>query len=521
MIINHKINIAYVGILSEVRLIHKLLDAIKDFNVTLHIAGAFDSERYETKIKNHPSFKKVKLYGYLDSGDVYKVINKSDFCLLPLKDIESYRTSLPVKLFEYMSQGKFVLAQNFKTISNIVKKHDCGLLIDFQKTNEIITAINYSIKNLKKIKNKGLSGIEAVRKEYNWNSEFKRLEKFYKDTYLRNLRKKKNINESMFKSLHTNFFRLCSFKNIASKILSNKKLSLIYSAAAVSFIMVLVRDFYIINYTNFSKIFFSVLYISSISCSFSINAISLNSNQAKPKNVLFLCFISFFIFYFLFRYNYDLFLSYQINFFNLYSIILFWILGSMFSRHMLEMNLNYFIARSRETFSSILFIFLIFFGMNLIASLITSVAIGTLILLVYLIISKKNYISNLLNDFTKKLIFSKKLFINIFLANFSIILINLWALYFSSIDTYYFDISSISLARLSVYIFQIITLGSIYFSLRINLMNSIISYIKYSFYFFLVLALITLQSFMHFILFPIALSLLHYYFVHRLNEFKK
>jgi len=518
MIIDRKIDIVYVGIVSEVRLIHNILDAIKDLNVTFHIAGSFDSIKYETKIKNHPSFNKVKLYGYLESDAVINLIDKSDFCLLPLKNIETYQTSLPVKLFEYMRQGRFVIAQNFKTISNIINKHDCGMLINFENTNEIIEALNYSFQNLTNIKKKGLLGIDAIRTEYNWNREFIRLDKFYNDTYLK---KNKNINKNRFQNL-SSFFSLSFFLHLASKIASNKKLFFIYLAAVISFLTTLLRDFYIINYTSFSQIFFIILYITSIASSFSINAITLNSDQSRLGNILVLCFLSFFIIYFLFRYHAELLLGYQINFFYLYSIILFWIIGSMFGRHILDMNLNFFIARSREALSSIIFLFLIFFGINLFVSFLVAVAIGTLSLLVYLIINKKNYISNLFINFTKNLNISKILFTNILFSNLSILLIYLWALYFSGIEAYYFDISSVTLSRLSVYLFQIITLGSVYFSLGVNLITSSLTiYIKYSFYFFLVLALITYQSIFHFIFFPIAISMLHYYFVSRLILFRE
>ena len=187
----------------------------------------------------------------------------------------------------------------------------------------------------------------------------------------------------------------------------------------------------------------------------------------------------------------------------------------------MERQLNFFIARSRESLSSLMFLILVISGFDIFNSLIISIIFGSLTLLIYLVFKQKKYITNLLYDFKRKLTISKKLFVNLLLANLSVLIINLWALYYSKLDILIFEFSSVNLARISLYIFQIITLGSIYFTLKIDYIKSSVNYIKNLFFFFFLLSLITIQSIFHFIFVPITVGLLHYYFIHRLNDYKK
>ena len=508
--IKGKLQIVYVGIISEVRLIHKVLDAAKDLNVEIHICGNFDSKKYEDKIKKHPSWTKVKYYGYVDNIEKIKdIFNKADLSLVPLKPIENYKTSLPVKLFEYMHYGKYVIAQDFVIIKKILKKYNCGMLIDFQNTNQIIDAFNFVANNINEIKEKGLNGINAVNAEYNWKYESTRLVNFYKDTY--NSKKKLSIVKKNF-----SFFYLVI--NFFLKFLKNTNLRNIYLAGGLSFLFVLIRDFYIINYTSQSGLFFSVIYILTISCGFGINGITLSKNLAMPKNVLVISLLSILGLLVVYLFNNNIFMNSLILFFYLSSIAILWIIGAMISRNIMDSNYNYLIARSRETITTIIFILSLIIGFEFFFGFLASVFFGTFFLFVYMLSKQKNYLKTLINNFFKRTDSGRFLSKNILFANLAVIGINLWALSISNVNISYYGISSVTLARISTYIFQIVTLGTLYFSLKIYLYNNYFGFYKILFIIFGIISYISYESIYHFLFFPLTLALLHYYFIYLISQ---
>jgi glycosyltransferase involved in cell wall biosynthesis len=173
------LKICYVGVISEVRLIHKILDGIKDLDVVFFLAGEFDSEKYRADLTSNCSWKKVKYLGMLSFSQAQDLIKKSDVCLVPLQNLENYRKALPIKMFEYMNHKKFIIAQNFPIIKNILKESKCGIVINFNNTSEIKNSVSYILSNLIRIKKLGANGEKIILKEYNWENEAQKLINFY------------------------------------------------------------------------------------------------------------------------------------------------------------------------------------------------------------------------------------------------------------------------------------------------------------------------------------------------------
>lgn len=75
------------------------------------------------------------------------------------------------KFFTYMQAGLPIIAPNFGEIGLIVKREECGLLIDTTKPEEINQAILYLLNNPEKAKQMGEKGRQAFLKTYNWEKE--------------------------------------------------------------------------------------------------------------------------------------------------------------------------------------------------------------------------------------------------------------------------------------------------------------------------------------------------------------
>jgi len=122
--------------------------------------------------------KNVYFYGFVPHKEVSKYINAFDVCLLPNQKIifpYSFDSSKkngvnistftsPLKLFEYMSHKKAIIASDLTVIREVLNRKNSILV----KYNDIKSWIS-SIKKLKKLKNRKLIANQALKDFYNYS----------------------------------------------------------------------------------------------------------------------------------------------------------------------------------------------------------------------------------------------------------------------------------------------------------------------------------------------------------------
>jgi glycosyltransferase involved in cell wall biosynthesis len=110
-----------------------------------------------------------KLASYFEAAQIF---------ISPQPECEFWNTTIPHKLFEYMSKSKPVLAADSKAISRIIDETNCGVTYksgnpeDFSvKVREILASdIPF-----------GQNGFQAVQKKYNWRNDSKSLIRLYQN----------------------------------------------------------------------------------------------------------------------------------------------------------------------------------------------------------------------------------------------------------------------------------------------------------------------------------------------------
>jgi hypothetical protein len=311
-------------------------------------------------------------------------------------------------------------------------------------------------------------------------------------------------------------------KNLSKQIipifalLNNKKICGIYSSAFFSFILILIRDFYLLKYTNFSEYVFSFFYLCTLASSFSINAITLNKDFAKPITSFIFFIFSIFI---LFLISFSRQSVADTNFLALISVIFLWIFGAMISRIIMDVNFSFFLARSRDSIGTIFLICSLLLGINVDLSIFLSGLISFLILYLYLTLKYKRNIKKEVSLFLNKKIFSFNLkgISQFIIPNLSVFLINLWALEKTSHNhVVFYGIYSEAFSRFSIYLFQILTLASVYFTFNYQaskiVKNSALTFSGIS-----ILLYFTFSGLSEFIFLPLALVFFHYYLVFNLK----
>ena len=94
---------------------------------------------------------------------------------------EHYMKKELTKFFEYMGAGIPIICSNFPVWKKFIETYDCGITVDPHNHLEIRDAINYLRNNPNIARDMGDNGKKAVEEHLNWNSEGKKLIRWYED----------------------------------------------------------------------------------------------------------------------------------------------------------------------------------------------------------------------------------------------------------------------------------------------------------------------------------------------------
>ena len=92
--------------------------------------------------------------------------------------------SQPNKLFEYMEAGLPVISSNFPIWKDIIEKNYCGLCVNPLNYAEIADAVTWVFNNPVEADIMGKNGRNLILKQYNWQTESKKLIRVYAELTL-------------------------------------------------------------------------------------------------------------------------------------------------------------------------------------------------------------------------------------------------------------------------------------------------------------------------------------------------
>ena len=177
-------NLIYVGGLDKIRGIKEIIQVTElvnpEYRVKLLLAGRFSEKNFEEECHNLKGWKKTESLGWIRYEEIFNYLLNANIGLVCLYPLTRFLSSLPVKLFEYMSAKLPIIASNFPLWKEIIEGNNCGICVNPLKPEEIANAIEYLIQHPEEAKKMGENGRKAVIEKYNWENEEKKLLKVYK-----------------------------------------------------------------------------------------------------------------------------------------------------------------------------------------------------------------------------------------------------------------------------------------------------------------------------------------------------
>lgn len=121
----------------------------------------------------------VDYAGVVPHENVAEMVTRAKIGLVPFLWGPTLERALPIKLFEYMAAGVPVVVSDFGVMGRIVRDVGCGVVVPPGDPQALAAAIGRLIADPSLLAELGARGRAAARKEYNWDSEVRKLLDLY------------------------------------------------------------------------------------------------------------------------------------------------------------------------------------------------------------------------------------------------------------------------------------------------------------------------------------------------------
>lgn len=168
-----KFVISYVGAHGISQNLSTVLKVAKKLRTYKNIEFVFVGEGAEKdKLKQIVKEEELTNVQFIDAQPkeaIAEFYNSSDLCLIPLKNIELFKTFIPSKMFEIMACGVPIVASLEGEAAQILEDSKAALVVQPDNPNEIAAAIKELMNDKEKYSQMKANGPEFVEKNYSRN----------------------------------------------------------------------------------------------------------------------------------------------------------------------------------------------------------------------------------------------------------------------------------------------------------------------------------------------------------------
>ena len=176
-------SICHVGSLTYDRGITHLVKAAAQADCTLYLGGAFSPAAYQDEVLSPPEAAHTRYMGVLNRAQVVQLLQKSQIGMATILNVGQYNQydNLATKIYEYMALGIPVILSRSSYNEKVAAQHGFGICVDPANVDEIADAIRYLLDHPDEARQMGENGRRAVKEEFNWGVEEKKLLALYED----------------------------------------------------------------------------------------------------------------------------------------------------------------------------------------------------------------------------------------------------------------------------------------------------------------------------------------------------
>lgn len=181
------LHLVYLGLLEHARGVGTAIDAValcRDRGVPIRFTVIGDGRARADFAAQCERLKlgedQVRLLGYIPYQDALKVVAEADAGIIPHFANESWNTTIPNKLFDYMAAGLCVVTSDAKPSKRVVEEEQAG--VSFESGNaESLTDALTGLWRAQDSHVRGRRGRDAIRRRYHWEQDAARLERVVAD----------------------------------------------------------------------------------------------------------------------------------------------------------------------------------------------------------------------------------------------------------------------------------------------------------------------------------------------------
>jgi glycosyltransferase involved in cell wall biosynthesis len=171
------LDIVYIGIIEVARGLLESIDAIARLRDLGHRARLrlIGSGRDDALMRARAASlglggDTVEFLGYVQHDEALKIVAAADVGLLPHRKCESWDTTIPNKLFDYMAAGLPVVSSNAEPCARILAKTGAGEVFRSNDPADLAAALTRLLDPTRRTL-LGAAGRHAIHTQYNWEKD--------------------------------------------------------------------------------------------------------------------------------------------------------------------------------------------------------------------------------------------------------------------------------------------------------------------------------------------------------------
>lgn len=167
----------YIGRLDEIKGINFLVEAWKDIdkNIELHVIGTGPEEEQIKNFIEENNITNIKLLGFMQRDNAFKIIQKSRAIIVPSKWYEGF----PMTIAESFSLGVPVIGSKIGNIESIIEHEKNGLLFENSKKDNLKDVVECIFHNKELNQKLGNNAYQTFINYYTDEKNLEMLRKVY------------------------------------------------------------------------------------------------------------------------------------------------------------------------------------------------------------------------------------------------------------------------------------------------------------------------------------------------------